>query len=95
MGRVVRFLTGHAFLRRHNAIVFHGIEPPPGDVSCRVCQDPISDETPHHLITECERLCLWRIECFGDYLLDEVPTWEVQSLTKILSRKDLILLETE
>ena len=44
LGRLIRFLTGHAFLGRHNAIVFHGLNPPPGDVSCRLCEDKYSDE---------------------------------------------------
>ena len=75
LGRLIRFLTGHAFLRRHNAIVFHGLNPPPGDVSCRLCEDKYSDETPHHLITECDRFCLWRAETLGGYVLDEYPQW--------------------
>ena len=31
VGQLIRFLTGHAFLKRHNAKVFHGISPPPGE----------------------------------------------------------------
>ena len=95
LGRLVRFLTGHAFLRRQNAIVFHGINPPPGDISCRFCEDIYSDETPHHLITECDRFCHWRGETLGAYILDEFPDWEVTSLIKFLSHKEIILAETE
>ena len=95
LGRLVRFLTGHAFLRRQNAIVFHGINPPPGNVSCRFCEDVYSDETPHHLITECDRFSLWRGETLGAYVLDEYPEWDVPSLTKFLSHKEIILAETE
>ena len=80
VGLVARFLTGHAFLKRQNAIVFHGISPPPGDVSCRLCEDLLEDETPHHIITECEALCTWRAQIFGDHFLDEFPLWDTKSL---------------
>ena len=95
IGQAVRYLTGHAFLRRHNAIVENGISPPPGDVSCRMCEDPDMDETPHHLITECEALCGWRSQTMGSFLLNEYPTWDIQSLIKFIRHKDLILLETD
>ena len=95
LGRLVRFLTGHAFLRRQNAIVSTGIDPPPGDVSCRLCEDKVMDETPHHIITECDRLDLWRSETFGSFALDEYPEWDPRDLSRFLSRKALILLETE
>ena len=93
VGRMVRFLTGHAFLRRQNAIVLTGISPPPGDVSCRLCEDPFSDETPHHLITECEALHFWRFETLGAHILDEYPEWKCNELIRFLSDKGIILLE--
>ena len=65
LGRLVRYLTGHAFLRVHNAIVLTGLNPPPGDNSCRLCEDKVMKETPHHIITECERLWQWRLGVFG------------------------------
>ena len=95
LGRIVRFLTGHAFLKRQNAIVFHGINPPPGDVSCRFCEDSVMDETPHHLITECEALCHWRSTTMGGFILDEFPEWDVSNIANFLSHKEVILLETE
>ena len=95
LGRLVRFLTGHAFLRRQNAVVFHGHSPPPGDISCRMCEDPDKDETPHHLITECEALCHWRISTLGSFLLQEVPVWDPDTLAKFINNKNIILLETD
>ena len=95
LGRSIRFLTGHAFLKRHNAVVLYDTNDPPGDNSCRLCEDPDMDETPHHIITECDRLSYWRASTLGAYLLDEFPKWDPQSLTKFLSRKEIILLETE
>ena len=95
LGRLVRFLTGHAFLRRQNAVVFHGISPPPGDISCRLCEDTEMEETPHHLITQCEKLCQWRADILGNYILDDFPSWDPHNLAKFISHKEIILLETE
>ena len=95
VGQMARFLTGHAFLRRQNAIVATGINPPPGDNSCRMCEDKVMAETPHHLITECDRLWEWRADTLGSHFLDEYPEWDPISLGKFLSKKEIILLETE
>ena len=91
VGQLIRFLTGHAFLKRHNAVVFHGISPPPGDVTCRLCKDPFSEETPHHIVTECEYTCAWRYETMGALLLDEYPQWNINYLIKFLRNKEIIL----
>ena len=54
------------------------------------------DETPHHLITECEALCAWRASTLNQWTLDtEVPVWDPQGLIKFLSDEAIILLETE
>ena len=53
------------------------------------------DETPHHIITECDRLSHWRAENLGGYTLSEYPQWEPKSLAKFLARKEIILLETD
>ena len=95
VSRAVRYLTGHAFLRRHNAIVEQGVSPPWGDVSCRLCEDPDMDETPHHLITECEALHFWRHETLGAHILDEFPRWKTRNLIKFIRDRDLILLECD
>ena len=95
LGRLVRFLTGHAFLRHHNAVVLHNTNRPPGDNSCRLCENPDTDETPHHIITECDRLIQWRVSTLGAYLLDQFPKWDPKDLAKFLCKKEIILLETE
>ena len=95
LGHLIRFITGHAFLKRQNAVVFHGISPPPGDVTCRLCEDPFSEETPHHLITECDALCHWRAETLGGYVLDEFPEWDPRNLVQFIRHKEIILLETD
>ena len=42
-----------------------------------------------------DRLCNWRSETMGGYILDDFPTWDPRNLTKFLCRKDVILLETD
>ena len=95
LGKLVRFLTGHAFLRRQNMIVFHGINPPMGDTTCRACEIVGEEETPHHIITYCEAFSAWRAQILGQYELDEFPNWEPKTLAKFLSHKDIILLESD
>ena len=95
LGKVIRFLTGHAFLRRQNMIVFHGINPPIGDVTCRACEVIGEEETPHHIITYCEAFSSWRLSILGQFELDEFPPWEPKTLAKFLSHRDIILLESD
>ena len=95
VSQVVRFLTGHAFLRRQNKIVLTGLNPPPGDNSCRLCEDSEYEETPHHIIVECDRLCNWRAETLGQYILEEFPGWNPLPLIKFLGHKMITLLETD
>ena len=62
----MRFLTGHAFLRKHNAYVKYKKKPnqviPFDEVKCRMCE--ISNEEPAHIIKECEAFSE-RFEEFG------------------------------
>ena len=95
VSKIVRFVTGHAFLKRHNSVIFYKTNNPPGDISCRLCDDVDSEETPHHIITECERLDLWRSTTLGDYTLPEYSEWQPQCLRKFLSSKIIILLEAD
>lgn len=51
LGRLIRWITGHVFLRRHQ----HIIDPWNfTDPFCRMCQ--LDTETPDHIITSCPRL---------------------------------------
>ena len=95
VGMVARFMTGHAFLRRQNKIVLTGINPPPGDNSCRLCEDTVLEETPHHLFTECDRLVDWRLDTLGQRYLDPHPGWHPELVIKFLRNKMIMLLETK
>lgn len=69
MGTLIRFLSGHAFMNRHNYIM--GLAE---SGKCRLC-DTMEEETPEHIITRCPILNNWRFEKFG--------TFEVFDYTKI------------
>ena len=76
---MVRWVTGHNFLKRHNAIV----EPEPHDPNCRYCG--LEPETSSHIITECEVLCHHRSEIFNTHFLNpREPVWRVDRLIAFL-----------
>ena len=86
--RLVRWITGHNFLKRHNAI----IDPENPDAICRFCE--LEKETSSHLITDCEVLCHLRQECFLAYFLDtKTPVWRGRQLIKFLNTKLISDLE--
>ena len=91
----MRFLTGHTFLKRHDKVILHNTNSPPGDIFCRLCDDSESEETPHHIITEYERLCIWRSDTLGDFMLPEYSEWQPECLRKFLSSRIIISLETD
>ena len=95
VGRLVRFLTGHTFLKRQNAIVNReNTFDPLGNISCRLC-DTDAEETPHHLITDCGKLSFWRAGTMGDRILGEFPEWDPLQLIEFLGYYDITKLEDE
>ena len=54
LGRVFQFVTGHARLNRHEAIVQHGQGNFQFTPNCRLCDQ--GEETPFHLVHECDPL---------------------------------------
>ena len=95
VGRLARWLSVHAFLKCHNAIVNREFPTDPlGDVSCRKCKDPDSVEDPHHIITDCPYF--WSIRMtLGGQLLDEYPEWDPQKLIVFLNYCEIKELEDE
>ena len=77
---LVRFVTGHAFLKRHNMVVekgtTQGLENE--DIYCRLCKSPTDWETPHHIICKCPYLMHRRQPHFGNYVLDDYPPWKMK-----------------
>jgi ribonuclease HI len=58
-GLAIQFITGHNFLRRHEALISPGL-----DKTCRLCEE--KEETAFHLAVECPRLIEHRMEAFGE-----------------------------
>ena len=92
MSRLVQYITGHAFLRRHNKIVEHGTKDHNDPKDCRLCGK--DEETPHHLITKCEVLALHRFSLFGKQELDMYfHNWRVPQMQYYLDQGDFYDLE--
>ena len=93
LSRLMRWITGHVFLRRQNAIVSTGMNPPPKNIniSCRLCG--LKNETSHHIIVFCERLGDRRQRYMDRHELDDVPDWSPANLDKFLSSEVLEQLE--
>ena len=92
MSRLVQYITGHAFLRRHNKIVEHGTKDHSDLHDCRLCGK--EEETPHHLITKCEVLTMHRYSLFGRQELDTYfHSWKVPQMLWYLDQGDFYDLE--
>ena len=84
---MVRWITGHNFLKRHNAIINQET-----NAVCRFCE--LELETSSHLITDCEVLVFKRSEIFLSYFLDkENPDWNVKALVKLITQSEMKSLE--
>jgi hypothetical protein len=91
VGRIVRFLTGFAFLLRQSAIVNQSRNPPLGDVSCRLCGE--DDETPIHVICDCGHFITHRLDTIGVHQMPEKnPEWDMESMVKFLQLKGRLYL---
>jgi len=68
LSKIVKFVTGHCFMRCHERIVRGGRENPDleFDELCRLCET--GPETPIHMIHDCPTLEMWRSEMFPDGL---------------------------
>lgn len=87
MSNVVRFITGHTFMRRHQTCLKTGkrgkcADEDPGS-KCRLCD--IGEESPSHLATSCPRLQWTRNSLFSQsqllsWDLDKPPPWSQELL---------------
>ncbi len=89
VGRLVRFLTGHAYVLRTEAVI-HGVEDT-ADISCRLCGE--EDETAAHIISECPALAQKRNEVLGGHLGADIS--EARALANFLDDATVVALEEE
>ena len=77
---VIQFVTGHAFLRRHQAIVTGDTS----QVECQLCKK--EPETPEHLVAMCPKLCDQRVKVFKALYIPNITNfdWSVRELIKFL-----------
>jgi len=89
IGRVIRWLTGHNFLRRHSRIV-----DPMRHASdkCRLCGR--DSETSEHIIAECMALDFNRMETLTAAQLTPPYCWSLRQLLKFLAPIADILEDT-
>ena len=93
--RFIRFITGHAFLRKHNAYVRHGTNKgiPFDEVKCRMCGN--SPEEPVHIIKECDAFCQERFNVFDCVEWFSDRNWSVDQMVQFLGKIRIRNLENE
>ena len=95
LGTVIQFVTGHAFLKRHEDVVNANSDE--HDTSCRLCNQ--GEETPFHLVMECEELFPARRKLFRnqpDRSSDPNCTirWNARALVQFINLNDVSNLLT-
>jgi ribonuclease HI len=87
--QIVRWTTGHAFLKRQNMLVRRDLYT---DSTCRIClQHP---EQADHLLLDCEPLAFARAECFLSHFLPrQCPLWKPEQLLQFINTPRLRNLE--
>jgi hypothetical protein len=73
--KVVQVITGHNFMKRHQALVGEPTSP-----TCRLC-DEDDEETSFHVIAECPALAGARRNLFGTHCLTQPLNWSHQMAT--------------
>jgi hypothetical protein len=92
VGRMIRLLTGFAFLLRQSTIIDQSRNPPLGDVSCRLCGE--DDETPIHVICDCGHFISHRLNTIGVHQMPEKNSaWDMESMVRFLQLEEIILFE--
>ena len=85
--RVIRWLTGHAFLGLQNFRC--GLEL---SSHCRLCG--LVPERADHLLLECPRLANLRATCFRTWNTSDDPQWEVDWIVRFVEDPVVLRLES-
>jgi ribonuclease HI/retron-type reverse transcriptase len=89
LGKTIQFITGHSFLKRHEGLMAQARDPTlTPDITCRLCKK--GEETPFHLVMECEELFVERRRLFRQQ--PDNPTdpdctvrWSARALIRFVS----------
>ena len=75
---LVQIITGHNFLRRHEALVRET-----GEAECRLCLE--DEETSFHIVAECPALAEPRLRVFGTLCLDaQALQWSSREIASFI-----------
>ena len=86
ISQTIRFVTGFSFHKSHSMTVKYGTKYHGEDVTCRLCKEEGTKETPHHIITECPILMNERAECFEHRFLNKhFREWSLDQMIRFLS----------
>jgi hypothetical protein len=86
--QIVRWTTGHAFLRRQNKLT----DPTISSDVCRLCSQV--PERADHILLDCEPLAFARADAFRSHFLPrERPLWAPAQLLAYLHSKQLLTIE--
>ena len=96
--RFIRFITGHAFLRKQNAYVRYGPGSnqeniPFDEIKCRMCGESV--EEPVHIIKECEAFWQERFQEFECIEWHPDKEWNVDQMIRFLNEIRVRNLEEE
>ena len=89
VGRLVRFVTGHAYVLRTEAVM-QGVEES-ADLKCRLCESSV--ETAEHIVRECPTLSQRRFDLLGTHIGADIE--ETAALAEFLDCADVVALEDE
>ena len=93
VGRVARLLTGHAHMRRHQAVQDQKTREPTGEINCRLCGED-DDETPAHIVCKCPALNSIRNICMGTFQMDSYePKWKMSGMIEFARIQEVKNLE--
>jgi hypothetical protein len=83
LARIIRFLTGHTFMNRHEVLIQRGRDDLGSEEAlCRLCEKEMA--TLEHLLTECCVLNNDRQELFNSFQLSQVPDWDSKILRMVM-----------